>query len=450
MRTNLTSERKGLGLVVLLVAAALSLPVLAHGSQARLAAASGKGVHGFDLAQGRNGYAVMAWLVKRDDSVQGNYRANVFVRTRLVGRPNFGARRFLGVASSDSIGAEVGKNGKTLLTWSGVEGVLRFRTRTPRRQWSATRRVLGAKVSSARTAVGADGTIVMASLRNSALSGRTSIVWGVAWGPRSRGSKRWHRLDDAPERIGFHLDAVAGTAGRGTVVWSGPCRAGGSKVKTSWVDLKGRFSSQPKLIAESGCVAWDIDLQADRFGNEYLHLGLLGGVQLTLRKKGQPFGRATRVSPAGINGGRGFLAVGANGLATLIWGTSAHADGYSYVTSRRAGRPSTPRKLEGARTKIGETRDAILATASLPDGRLAMLWAEIGAVKPGGSWDRLGVKVWRPFTEFRQPGYSVSLPSDHIPFPTGISASSGPSWIAWWQQTHQREPVGKKVFWLAP
>ena len=414
----------------------------------RLAAASRAGVHGFDLALGNRGYAVMVWTVRARTATDRQYWANVFVRTRAPKASNFGRRHFLGKSSSESAEVEIGATGATVVTWSGKDGRLRYVKRSPRSTWERPRTIYGARVSSAHVSIGRDGTIALASLRNGNLESGPSRVWGVSWAPGYRGIKKWRVVSRSAERVGFHADVVASTRGRGTVVWSGPCRAGKSKVATSWVDLASHPSGPPRRVSNSGCVPWDIDLQADRFDNQYLRLGLLGGVQLAVRKHGHGFSAATRVSPKGGNGGRGFLSVGANGLATIIWGTSASASGYHYVTSRRASAPGQSRKLIGARTGLSGTRDALMDVAPLPNGKLAMLWSEIGTKKQGGSWDKLGVKVWRPRTGFQQPHYSVGLPKNHIPYPTGIATADGGSWIAWWQLLYEHDSIGTKVLWI--
>lgn len=434
---------------VSLVVAILGLLMFSSSALAQLpqvAAYSASGVRGFDMDVGKNGYAVMAWSV-RAQAGEG-FVGNVFVRTRLQGSKAFSARRFVAKSSTSSVQVEIGQNGATYLAWPGVDGRARFMSRSPRKSWSKISVVSGLKVTSIQASVGPDGTLALASLRNQNLGNSPSRVLGAVLKPGADRPPRWRTLSSDDERIGFHADVVAKRNGRATVVWSGPCRAGKAKVASHWVDLGPRSQTFPRRIAGSGCVAWDIDLQADRFGNEYMRLGLLAGVQLATRKVGKAFREAVRVGPPGMNGGRGELSVSPNGLATLIFGTGYGSFGYHYVTSFKAQPPRSPRKLEAARTDPSGKRDALLAVAPLRGGSVAMLWSEIWPGK-GGSWKKIGVKTWQPSKEFTQPRYSVNVPSNHIPFPTAIEAS-GNSWVAWWGQMHQRDPIGKKVLWIEP
>lgn len=413
----------------------------------RLAAASDRGVLGFDLAAGRDGYAVMTWSTRASRPGSKLFRANVFVRTRKPGATNFGRRHYLGKASSSSTQVAIGGRGVTTLVWTGLDGYLRIVSRSPRSGWGKSRLVRGARVSGARLSVGPDGTVALASLRNENLGDGRGRVLAVSFAPAARQPARWRVISSATERIGFNVDVVAGTNGESTIVWSGPCRAGPAKVATSWVDLSGQLVSRPRRISGSGCVAWNIDLQADRFGNQYLRLGLLGGVQLAVRKSGRSFEEAVRVNPPGINGGEGFLSVSDNGFATLVWGTSVGKNGFGYVTSRRAMTPSESRHLEGPRTDLSGDRDALLDVAPLPGGNVAMLWAEIGARDSGGGWRKLGVQRWKPGSGLGKLAYSVEIPESFIPFPVGIE-TGGRASIAWWQLVHERKPIGKSVRWL--
>ena len=208
-------------------------------------------------------------------------------------------------------------------------------------------------------------------------------------------------------------------------------------------------TSPPRLIKRSGCVAQGIDLQADRYGNEYLRLGSFGSTQLATRQVGRGFSEAVRLNP-NWGDGRSEMVVSNNGLATVIFGSSARRTGYGYVTSRWGGTPSAPKKLD-TRTGLSDRRDALLGVAPLPRGRIAMFWAEIWPKgKEGSGWRRLGVKVWHPKQAFRRPAYSVELPPRHTAFPAGIEAGRTGSRIAWWQLVEGTAAPGKRVFWLGP
>lgn len=232
------------------------------------------------------------------------------------------------------------------------------------------------------------------------------------------------------------------------MVWPGVC-GGTTSVRTSWVSMNAAKVSPPRLIKGSGCVAFDIDLQADRFGNEYLRLGSFGSTQLATRKAGRGFSKAVRLNAA-WGGGSGDLSVSNNGLATVVFGGSASRFGYSFVTSKRGGPPSAPKKLD-TRVNLRGRRDALLNLAPLPRGRVAMFWSEIWpSDDDGGGWRGLGVEVWHPNQPFTRPGYSVELPPHYIPFPAAVATGRSGPWIAWWEQVQESEASAKRAFWLEP
>ena len=425
-------------------------PASVTAREPQVAASAASGLYTFDLAVGNRGYAAMAWSAEAADSKPGRYRANVFTRTRLPGREEFGPRRFTGRASSDFIAAEIGGNGTTVVAFSGTDGYLTYSVRTPRLGWSPLKTVAGARVTSARLSIASDGTVAMASLRNISFANLPSRVLGTVWRGRSGRQPRWRVLSTDEESIGFNLSVLAGPGERGTVAWSGPCRAEGSKEATSWAAVNASSSTPARSIKGSGCVAWDIELQADRFGNQYLRLGLLAGVQLAIRKAGRPFSPAVRIGPAGFGAAGGYLAVSDNGLATLILGSTRVEGGLLYGTSRKGGRLSELKELENVRTDLAGRRDFLREVAPLPGGRLAMFWAEIWPPPPsGGQWRGLGVKVWHPSQTFTRPEYS-EIPPNFIPSPSGLATGGKGDSIAWWNLTPETDDIGNTVYWWQP
>jgi hypothetical protein len=422
------------------------LGATASANDPQVAAANARGIYAFDIAVGNRGYAVMAWSVKAGNSVRGRYRANVFIRTRLPGRAQFGPKRFVGKASSDFVATEIGGNGTTVVAWSGTGGLLTYLVRTPRLRWDRPKTVAGADVTSARLSIASDGTVAMASLRNASATELPGRVLGTVWRGRTEVRHRWRVLSTNEESIGFRLAVLAEPGGRGTVVWSGPCRRGESKVASSWVAMNLKRSTVARKIKGSGCVAWDIDLQADRYGNQYLRLGLLAGVQMAIRKAGRRFAPADRIGPAGFGAGGGYLSVSENGLATLILGSTRQEQVLLYITSRKGGAWSEPRQLDNIRSDYAERRDALLQVAPLPGGRLAMFWAEIWPPGDGRGWRGLAMEAWHPNSVFEIPEYR-EIPAGYVPFPKGLATGSRGDSIAWWNLTPETDDIGNRVYW---
>jgi hypothetical protein len=421
-------------------------PASGTAKEPQVAASAASGIYAFDLAVGNRGYAVMAWSVESADSGRGRYRAKVFTRTRLPGRAEFGPRRFIGRASSDFIAAEIGGNGTTVVAWSGTNGYLTYSVRTPRLGWSGVNTVAGARVKRARISVATDGTVAMASLRTRSFDNLPSRVLGTVWRGRSERQHRWRVLSTDGETIGFYLDVVAGQGTRATVVWSGACESRGSNPASSWISMNSSHSTPARRVRGSGCVARGIDLQADRYGNQYMYLG----AQLAIRKAGSPSMAVVKVGPPGVNKGGGQLSVSENGLATLIVRSNKVKSGLMYGTSRRGGPLSDLKELDNVRRALSGRRDVLLDVAPLPGGRLAMFWAEIWPPPPsGGQWRGLSVKVWHPGKVFTQPDYS-ELPPNYLPFPSGLATGSTGDSIAWWNLTPETDEFGNTVFWWQP
>ena len=289
-------------------------PAAGQAREPRVGASAGSGIYAFDLAVGNRGYAVMAWSVEAADSERGRYRARVFTRTRLPGRARFGPRRFIGTAWNGYIATEIGANGTTVVAFSGTDELLTYSLRTPRLDWSGLKTVAGARVAGARISIATDGSVAMASLRNRSFDNLPSRVLGVVWRGRSAEQHRWRVLSRDQEAIGYDLDVVAAPGERSTVAWSAACKNRGANPSASWVSMNSSRLSPVRKVRGSICVAWPIDMQADRFGNQYLYLG----VQLAIRKAGTATMSVAKIGPPGFNRGGGQLSVSENGLATLI------------------------------------------------------------------------------------------------------------------------------------
>ena len=190
---NIKCRATCLTIGVLTLAAIMTLAGPASAGEPRVAVASPFGVQGFDLAVGDRGYAVMVFSVMAGTSTPQNHVSNVFVRTRLPGREDFGPRRFVGKASPGFVGVEIGGDGTTIAVFSAKDGYLRYIERSPGKDWSKRRIVAGARTQSAFISVASDGTVALATLRNEYDSGDPSRVLGAIWvrataGPRGGGS----------------------------------------------------------------------------------------------------------------------------------------------------------------------------------------------------------------------------------------------------------------------
>ncbi|MBN8866067.1 MAG: hypothetical protein J0H98_00800 [Solirubrobacterales bacterium] len=394
--------------------------------------ATPKGAVDMSAAVGGHGYAVIAYAMPLS---RRPFVVKLFTRVKPAGRKDFGPPRLLGRSHSGWTNLEIGRRGLTLLSWSGLDDRLRVSKRNPRGGWAPPQVIRGGESSGAQLAIGRDGTAVLYDVIARSVRDPERRVMASVRDPRTGLFSDWRKISTDIERVGFKGAAVAGTKGRATVVFTPPCD--GTARPSSWVDIGPGGATEPKLIPNSGCVAWDIDLQADDQGNQYLRLGLLTGVQLAIRGPGEDFGPATTVTAPTDSGDGGYLSVSRGGQATLLWGhTETQSTGrtsYLYVRSVNGSAPSPARRIPGVRLDRHKGRiDLLQDAAPLPQGRIAMIFEEVWEARDGDWKERVGTTVWRPGGPFRRPRYGSVQPKLTLVYPVEITTSHQGSQLAWW------------------
>lgn len=386
----------------------------------------------FDSAVGDDGYAVMAFVRK---SQTRPFVGSVWVRVKEAGQVRFSEPRYRGSTSSDFLAVEIGRTGLTLLAYPDSDGDLHIQQRWPTGNWKVEPSLTGADSDGAKISIGRDNTAVATELNFVGDNDPANEVRVAVRDPDTGKFGPWRVISTDPATVGFRSSTVVGTKGRATIVWADACSPG-SSVEARWVDVDHDSFTEPTPIENAGCVAWDIDLQQDGFGNQYLRLGLLTGVQMATRRPGQGFSKATRVTTLKDLGDGGYLSVSPSGLATLIWGRNSGGNGlrteYRYVTSWKGSAPTASQKIEGPVVIPRGHTDFLRSVAPLPHGKVAMLFIHGWTTKKGWPIQRLGSTAWKPGTKFKRPRFEVAARKGRDFYPVGIETSHDGSRLAWW------------------
>ncbi|MBN8866552.1 MAG: hypothetical protein J0H98_03260 [Solirubrobacterales bacterium] len=326
----------------------------------------------------------------------------------------------------------------SVVTWPDPNGRLRTAVYGRHGGWSRVQAVKGATTTGANLDVGSDGTVILVDAQSRGNGDPRARVISSVLLPGARKFSRWRKISTRAGAVSFESDVVAGRAGRGTIVWSGPCPMGGG-TNASYVDVRGTRFSKPREIPNSSCVPFDLDLEQDNKGRQYLRIGgspkIWLGVRLSIRQPNRRFSRMRFVSTPGEFTDGGDLAVSPNGRVTMVWGTQEPGGlprAYEFVSFSHGRFPGPPREIEGLRLDVTKKRDILSDIAPLPRGRITMLWREHWTDSHGRWRFKLGIKDWRPGTHFSIPDYRYPISAKYIPYPARIRSGPDGSTISIW------------------
>lgn len=420
-------------LALILLATGWCSPALSGAKQqwspASVVTPKGQSIYGSAVAVGERGYTVLAWVV-----VPGKWRVRTNtlllpiypragrgrVRVKAPGSKRFGRARTFGGRSISNLRVGIARNGQTVMSWTEANGQYRVTHRNPRKGWSrpyAIRGGLARPDPPARLSVGPDGTAMVAGMAPTA-KGRQQVLVAVRRPGRRFG--RWVRVSGHPDTIWDLPVVAAGTHGRGTVAWSGPC--GKNQGAVRWVDLAGARHTKPAVIPDSRCEAPFLQLESDDRGFQYLK----GGTSLSIRRPGEPFPPFSPVTssqpderPASVG-----MSLNPAGPMALIWGVYEPNDRWSSDLEMVTYRHGSPLSPVEAVANLQFPEDGLRDFAALPDGSVSTLWFY------KRSW-RMGRHLLTPGQTFPGPVYR----SRRI-FPPlsrqGIKATRDGRQLHWW------------------
>jgi len=354
-------------------------------------------------------------------------------------------------AASGGINVEIGPNDLAAVTWSGLDGVLRYRQRHPRTSWSPARPIGDRPARGAVLSVGDDGTMIATRATVESRELNTNTVWATVRLPGTLDFSPW-RVIGTGVKGGFDLDAVASRDGEGTVAWSGSCPTDNAGYPAHYVDLDGPDQSAPVALANSKCAVWNMALARDGEGRQYLEIGTWTGIRFAVREPGEPFPRMKSITNS-YKRANGDLAVSRGGRVTLIWSTSKQVNtSYRYLTMNDGVVTSPVRTLMGPRMNVERDRDYRLDSAPLPNGDLFSLWSRIEP--PLGKqlrWRQtFGFSTWRPGAPYRRPRYRVPINLLLTPFPAFADTAPDGSRLAWWREENDRGEIVDVRYSSAP
>lgn len=405
---------------------------------------------GIDLDIGTRGFVVVAWIERKEghDDYVGS---SVFARVKPAGDKHLSKPVRLGTSSNYGVNVETGSGDLAVVSWSGPDGVLQYRHRRPGTRWSPARPIGDSPANYALLGIGLDGTIVAAdAIRTSSHTSRRDTRVRVSIRePDSWTFSPW-RIVSGDAKVGYDLGVVAGTRGRGTVAWSGTCPTNGDGNPAYYVDFDFDSEAPPAMLENSKCAVWDLELQNDRWGRQYLKIGTWTGLRLATRRPGEPFPlRMTSVTNSYARG-HGDLSVSQDGHMTLIWSRTVEGKGiataYRYVTMHKGSGLSKAMTMKGPRMNPDRKRDFLLDSAPLPGGGLFNLWSETWKDPDLRFRHRFGVREWMPRTKFVRPKYRMRIPRLATPLPATADTASDGSRLAWWIEENDRGEVQRVQF----
>lgn len=392
---------------------------------------------GFDADVGSHGYVVVAWVQRRSTNTKGSALVS-FARVKRPGDRKFGRPTRLGPASNGAIDVEIGSTDLAVVAWPGKEGYLRYVTGRPRSSWASSRWVGGTTSLGVKIAVGPDGTILASNLAGSI--GREDRVALVATkSPGDEDFTPW-RVVSSDVPVGTDLGVVAGRNGEGTVAWSGLCPTDTDGDPAYYVDIDDQSASDPIKLSNSKCTVWDLDLQTDARGRQYLLIGTWTGLRFAAREPDSPFPQMSNITTSYM-GGPGDLSVSATGRGTLTW-TRSDRSGYPrsnrYVTFNGSKPLGQTRILRGPRTNPEQVRDYLMDSAALPDGSLLNLWTLTWKENAFQIRNKFGLSRWVPGQKFNRPRYNIPIGRSLTPYPVKVETANDGSQLAWWIETDDR------------
>ncbi|MBN8866055.1 MAG: hypothetical protein J0H98_00740 [Solirubrobacterales bacterium] len=408
----------------------------AHFTKPREATTNKHRVLDVDIDVGNRGHVVIAWLERRSSR-------NGLVALARVKRPGdsgVGPAVRLGPAGVGGIEVEIGAGGLAVVTWPGRDGYLRYATSRPRSAWTSPQTIEGLPANDAVLSVGSDGTAIAGRVEVRGVNDPNARVLAATRMPGSGGFSPWRIVSTDPETVGFDLDVVARTEGRGTVAWSGTCANSGSGNPAYYVDLDGNGQTTPVELSNSRCTVWGLDLESDRLGRQYLKIGTWTGLRLAVREPGSPFPPMSSVTDT-YRSANGDLSVSPNGRMTLIWTKATgggHPTAYQYIRANGGGEPSPVRTMKGVRMNPKKVRDVLLDSAALPNGNLVNLWTRTWTDSGHRFRHTFGLRPWHPGSRFERPRYRFAIPRRVTPMPAMVDTAPDGSQLAWWKEENDR------------
>lgn len=369
-----------------------------------------------DVDAGNRGYSVIGWRQISNSAPLIESKVVGFVRIKRPGSRWFGTALRLGkVRTGPSV--TIGDHGHTVVTFSRLNGVVYAMVRGPRTRWSKPQRIRGDAPKWAGAKVGPDGSTVLWTSSSRSTTDPNAKVMISTKLPGKRRFSRWRKVSGAGSTVGFDSDVVVGRRGRATVVWSGPCPLSGSARNAMYVDIAWRQVGRPREIPNSKCVTWDLDLEMDGAGYQYLRFGgseaSWMGVKYGVRAPDQRFPALQLASEPGKLTNGGSMAVSARGRVFLVWFETDLDDTSTgktrYLTLQRRRPIGGPAELAGTvhdstrRTSIGDM-------AFMPDGSLSVFWREIRILGPNRSMQILGIQRLDPMAPEFNPSVVARIP----------------------------------------
>lgn len=387
-------------------------------------------------AAGPRGYGVAAWVgdVRKVNNLGRIGRG--YVSVKLPGRKNFGRPvRFTNSLDIGSPLLDINQRGTTVLTWAEPDGRQMVRFRNLRKGWTKATRIRGGDSSGALVSIGPDGTVALAGTMGVDRLRTKRLVMAVK--RPGRRFSRWFRVSEDPADIGHNAKIVAGTRGRATLVFSPPCPVGPvSQLRlTHYVDVVGTRAGRPRAIGNSKCVTFDLDLERDAAGYQYLRIGGSTrdfGTKLSIRRPGQGFPPAELMNLPEQAADGGDLTVNSKGQYALIWNyynaDFSNREAYVYVNGRRDKTRSAVRKI----ANLEYPDDYMLDAGMLPNGSITTFWKDAFLPRHGTGHLKPGVPFAGPSWDF--PGQKENGIGLH-----GLEVGPDGSRFVWWVQQSSRD-----------
>lgn len=387
---------------------------------------------------GKRGYAVMAWSQVRDDLPFVSKNVRAFVRVKGEGARGFGRVRSLGRATGGP-GVEVGSNGHTLVTWTRPGNKQMVMMRSPRGRWSKPQVLGGNERRGVLGEIGPDGTMLLVSTNVRGSRDPKANIKVALKLPRESRFGPWRKASRSGLTVGLHTDLVVGNKGHATVLWSGPCPLGGPAENARWVDITRKRVSAPKQIQDSKCVAFDLDLERDRAGYQYLRIGGTEkpwiGIKFAVRSPGADFPPMELISPEGQLTNGGDMAVSPDGDVFLVWDSHDEEQAplaREFVTYKQDQRLAGPALIAGARVDKSGRFDRVRAMGFLPDGTLSTIWWEQWLVSGGRERFKIQPKTINPISPRINHRYGIPIKPNLYPTNVDMDVASDGSQMIWW------------------
>lgn len=408
-----------------------------------------------DSDVGNRGYAIVAWSQFTEADLRNDRKVLGMVRLKEPGAKKFSPTLVLGrVAGSPFV--SIGDHGHTVLTWAGPGGTQFVRSRGPRSDWSKAQRIRGGKPGWSKVEVGADGTAVLLSAVRKGLDGGGKQVVVSVREPGEKTFSAWRAISTEPRTLGGDADLVVGRNGKATVVWPAGCPMDPPFLNARYVDIDGDQSTEPKEIENTKCVTFNLDIERDAGGYQYIRFGgsqeNLTGVKLSVRPPGESFPEAEWVSEPGRLSGGGDMAVSPKGRVFLAWrdeDQDLDEMGLRYAVFQKDQRVVGPVVMKSARMDRKKRMDILQAMAFLPNGKLSTFWYEHWLVPPSeGGWRfRFGTKLIDPLAPRIDHRYRFPIAPRVTPGDVKIDVALDGSRFTRW--TVGRKGWANSIRWMA-